>query len=89
MKLIHRYFQIGLMVVLASSVASIQAQARKEEGAQGIVINAQPLPPEKPKAEEPKTQKRSKKNRQPEHFTTKVPKETPTKEPKAKKAKKA
>ena len=89
MKLTYRYFQIGLMMVLASSVASIQAQNRKDEGSQGIIINAQPLPPEKPKAEEPKAQKRSKKHRQPEHFTAKAPKETPAKTPKVKKAKKA
>ena len=89
MKSVRRWIQVSTLLVLACAIPTVQAQARKEEGSQGIVINAQPLPPEKPKAEEPKTQKRSKKNRQPEHFTAKVPKETPAKEPKAKKAKKA
>ena len=89
MKLIHCYFQIGLMVALASSVAGIEAQTRKDEGSQGIIINAQPLPPEKPNVEEPKAQKRNKKHRQPEHFTAKAPKETPVKAPKVKKTKKA
>lgn len=89
MKSIHRYVQIGLMVALAGSAASIQAQPRKDEGSQGIIINAQPLPPEKPKAEEPTVQKRHKKRKQPEHFTAVAPKEKPAKPAKPAKVKKA
>lgn len=97
MKSNHRLIKITLAAMLAGLTFATLAQnkntqnqpRREAEGAQGIVIDAQPLPPEKPKAEEPQAQKRHKKHKQPEHFTAKVPKETPAKKPKVKKTEKA
>ena len=73
------HVHIALLLVVAGTVSTAQAQARKDEGSQGIIINAQPLPPEKPKAEEPKVLKKSKKRKPPEHFTAAAPKEKPAK----------